>query len=80
MMGGLPSGPGGSETFRESSGWGFFLVLIRGRKIGTVGEEVGDLGKRGKVVLEANQGAKTSVSSSGSQARSPKELRMGGKV
>lgn len=63
------------ETFTESSAWPIFLVLIQGRKQGIMVKE-----GAGKVELETNREAKTSVFPRGSQARSPKELPMEGKL
>lgn len=76
-MGGIPFGPGGLETVRERSAWWTFLVLIRSRKIRTIGKEAGDVGKRSKTEMEAKRETKTSPFPYGSQTRSPEELHMG---
>lgn len=38
-MDGMPSGPGGLDTFRECDVWRIFLVPMRYGKYGTVEEE-----------------------------------------
>lgn len=61
-MSGILSEPGDLETFRERSVWQTSLVLIRNRKRGTTGDEARDLGRSGKVEMEANEKIKTSAS------------------